>query len=75
MKSFVNHNPSGKHWLAALLKLDSIGFWLVWILLSPLVFIFFLFSDLIHMRFRHSTAWLKTTLVKMSVHDQMVKRK
>ena len=58
-----------------LLNPRAIGFWIVWMLLSPFVFMRFVWSDLVHFRFRHPTAWVKTSLVRMSVHDQMVKGK
>ncbi|MCE7061251.1 hypothetical protein [Dyadobacter sp. CY343] len=64
MKFFVN-----------LLNPRAVGFWIVWTLLSPIVFVRFLFSDLINLRFRYWTAWIKTGLVRMSVYDQMVKTK
>jgi thiosulfate reductase cytochrome b subunit len=46
-------------------------FWLVWLLLAPLVLVVFLLSDLVNGRFRHPTFWVKLGLVRRSVWEQM----
>ncbi|GAB2798702.1 hypothetical protein GCM10027275_50390 [Rhabdobacter roseus] len=59
-------------WLWLYDRRKKIGFWLVWILLVPLVFGRYLWSDLRHGRFRHATAWVKTGLVRQTVWHRLV---
>ncbi len=51
------------------------GFWLVWILLCPIVFIRYVFSDITNRRFRYPTAWVKTSLAFRLLYDEIIKRK
>jgi len=68
MRSFVNNIFT----LISYQKKKA-GFWLVWIFLCPIVFLRYLYSDIINGRFAHATCYVKTSLVFHSVYQQMVK--
>jgi len=67
MKSFVKN-------LIAIwaYKRKSVGFSMIWLACGPLVFLRYVFSDLVHGRFRNHTASLKTHLVRKSVYQKTV---
>lgn len=67
MKSFV------KNLLAIFAyKRKATGFTFVWLILCPIVFLCYVFSDLVHGRFRHSTTLVKMHLVRKSVYQRFV---
>ncbi|WP_373331330.1 hypothetical protein [Salmonirosea aquatica] len=55
--------------------LKKIGFWIVWILLCPIVFGYYVVSDIRHKRWKYPTAWLKTGLVRQSVWQELFRHK